>query len=164
MPQNIVESGAMPKIPLMQLASNKYSVKTHLLAPRKCLADILILYYVFSFTLRSQLYYIPSPYGIGRSWTFTDKLLSPSPRASNTSSCQFILCAFNYTSRHQPWRPNVEFQQRTKVQDVGTRNMKLKWNWAGHIARRGYDRWSKTSTDWLPSVDKRSVGRPGGLR
>ena len=56
--------------------------------------------------------------------------------------------------------PNVEIRRRTKVFDIGNRVMELKWNWAGHLARRGDGRWSKAVTEWRPSNGKRSVGRP----
>lgn len=56
--------------------------------------------------------------------------------------------------------PNVEIRQRTKVEDVGKRITKLKWNWAGHLARREDDRWTKAVSEWWPREGRRSVGRP----
>ncbi|CAH2098273.1 unnamed protein product [Euphydryas editha] len=37
---------------------------------------------------------------------------------------------------------------------------KLKWQWAGHIARRTDGRWSRKVLEWRPRTGKRSVGRP----
>lgn len=55
---------------------------------------------------------------------------------------------------------NIEIRRRTKVRDVGEVITKLKWSWAGHIARQRDGRWTKTLTDWWPLTGKRSVGRP----
>lgn len=33
--------------------------------------------------------------------------------------------------------------RRTKVEDVIARIAKLKWNWVGHVARQGEERWTK---------------------
>jgi hypothetical protein len=55
---------------------------------------------------------------------------------------------------------NVEIRRRTKVRDVGETITKLKWSWAGHVARQSDCRWTKMLTDWWPLLGKRSVGRP----
>ncbi|CAH2236091.1 jg4788 [Pararge aegeria aegeria] len=47
---------------------------------------------------------------------------------------------------------NEEIRRRTRVTDIAQRVAKLKWKWAGHIARRTDGRWPRTG--------KRSVGRP----
>ena len=39
------------------------------------------------------------------------------------------------------------------------RAAKLKWQWAGHIARQDSLRWTKF-LKWRPWEDRRSVGRP----
>ncbi|CAH2235105.1 jg7514 [Pararge aegeria aegeria] len=36
----------------------------------------------------------------------------------------------------------------------------LKWQWAGHIARRTDGRWGLKVLEWRPRTGKRSVGRP----
>ncbi|PZC77920.1 hypothetical protein B5X24_HaOG202801 [Helicoverpa armigera] len=38
--------------------------------------------------------------------------------------------------------------------------MNLKWQWAGHIARRADGRWGRKVLEWRPRTSKRSVGRP----
>ena len=37
---------------------------------------------------------------------------------------------------------------------------RLKWRWAGHVARRDDGRWSRRLLDWVPSAGARRVGRP----
>ncbi|CAG9135919.1 unnamed protein product [Plutella xylostella] len=56
--------------------------------------------------------------------------------------------------------PNVEIRRRTKVEDVGRRITKLKWRWAGHLARREDGRWTKAVSEWWPREGRRLVGRP----
>ncbi|CAH2229473.1 jg20853 [Pararge aegeria aegeria] len=36
----------------------------------------------------------------------------------------------------------------------------LKWQWAGHIARRTDGRWGLKVLEWRPRTEKRSVSRP----
>ncbi|CAH2104279.1 unnamed protein product [Euphydryas editha] len=49
---------------------------------------------------------------------------------------------------------------RTKVADIDQWVCKLKWQWAGHIARRTDGRWNRKVLKWRPRTGKRSVGRP----
>ncbi|KAI8436342.1 hypothetical protein MSG28_004376 [Choristoneura fumiferana] len=37
---------------------------------------------------------------------------------------------------------------------------KLKWQWAGHIARRTDGRWGQKVLEWRPRTGRRAVGRP----
>lgn len=55
---------------------------------------------------------------------------------------------------------NTEIRQRTKVTDIARRICKLKWQWAGHIARRTDNRWGRKVLEWRPRTGRRSVGRP----
>ncbi|KAJ2938424.1 hypothetical protein O0L34_g12865 [Tuta absoluta] len=55
---------------------------------------------------------------------------------------------------------NEEIRRRTRVVDVGKRITKLKWAWAGHLARRDDGRWTKAVMEWRPRITKRPVGRP----
>ncbi|CAH2208809.1 jg575 [Pararge aegeria aegeria] len=50
--------------------------------------------------------------------------------------------------------------RRTRVNDIAQRVAKLKWQWAGHIARRTDGRWVLKVLEWRPRTGKRSVGRP----
>ncbi|CAH2237376.1 jg10504 [Pararge aegeria aegeria] len=55
---------------------------------------------------------------------------------------------------------NEEIRRRTRVTDIAQRVAKLKWQWAGHIARRTDGRWGLKVLEWRPRTGKRSVGRP----
>ncbi|CAH2241823.1 jg16215 [Pararge aegeria aegeria] len=55
---------------------------------------------------------------------------------------------------------NEEIRSRTRVTDIAQRVAKLKWKWAGHIARRTDGRWGSKVLEWRPRTGKRSVGRP----
>ncbi|CAH2267506.1 jg22594 [Pararge aegeria aegeria] len=55
---------------------------------------------------------------------------------------------------------NEEIRRRTRVTDIAQRVAMLKWQWAGHIARRTDGRWSLKVLEWRPRTGKRSVGRP----
>ncbi|KAI8421117.1 hypothetical protein MSG28_008210 [Choristoneura fumiferana] len=55
---------------------------------------------------------------------------------------------------------NEEIRRRTWVTDIAKRISSLKWQWAGHIARRTDGRWGRKVLEWWPRIGKRSVGRP----
>ncbi|CAH2245134.1 jg2388 [Pararge aegeria aegeria] len=55
---------------------------------------------------------------------------------------------------------NEEIRRRTRVTDISQRLVKLKWQWAGHIARRTDGRWGLKVLEWRPRTCKRNVGRP----
>ena len=53
---------------------------------------------------------------------------------------------------------NETIKQKIKIPDLMDRILRLKWKWAGHIARMT-DNWAKDLTIWHPS-SKRKPGRP----
>ncbi|XP_045460954.1 uncharacterized protein LOC123671253 [Harmonia axyridis] len=55
---------------------------------------------------------------------------------------------------------NEDLRVRTGVTDVIYQIARLKWNWAGHVARMVDGRWTKRLLEWRPRADKRSRGRP----
>ncbi|KAI8435808.1 hypothetical protein MSG28_004034 [Choristoneura fumiferana] len=55
---------------------------------------------------------------------------------------------------------NDDIRSRTKVTDIARRIAKLKWQWAGHIARRTDGRWCRKVLEWRPRTGRRAVGRP----
>ncbi|CAH2235140.1 jg16131 [Pararge aegeria aegeria] len=55
---------------------------------------------------------------------------------------------------------NEEIRRRTRVTDIAQRVAKMKWTWAGHIARRIDRRWGSKALEWRTRTGKRSVGRP----
>ena len=50
--------------------------------------------------------------------------------------------------------------RRAKVADWVEEQKRLKWRWAGHVARREDGRWSRRLLDWAPTKGGRRVGRP----
>ncbi|CAH2248507.1 jg18536 [Pararge aegeria aegeria] len=54
---------------------------------------------------------------------------------------------------------NEEIRRRTRVTDIAQRDAKLKWQWAGHIARRTDGSWGSKVLEWQPRTGKGSVGR-----
>ncbi|CAK1604107.1 unnamed protein product [Parnassius mnemosyne] len=55
---------------------------------------------------------------------------------------------------------NEDIRSRTRVTDIAQRISKLKWQWAGHIARRTDNRWGRKVLEWQPRHMKRKRGRP----
>lgn len=51
-------------------------------------------------------------------------------------------------------------RHKTKQTDALRQALKLKWNWAGHIARLKDNRWTIKTTQWKGPLGKRNVGRP----
>ena len=62
------------------------------------------------------------------------------------------------------WRDRktaIWMREQTGVRDILEDVSKLKWKWAGHVARMRDNRWTSRATDWIPRNYKRSRGRPG---
>jgi hypothetical protein len=55
---------------------------------------------------------------------------------------------------------NDKIRKVIKVTDIARRIADLKWQWAGHIARRTDGRWGGKVLEWQPRTGRRSVGRP----
>ncbi|CAH2246697.1 jg3536 [Pararge aegeria aegeria] len=55
---------------------------------------------------------------------------------------------------------NEEIRRRTRVTDIAQRVAKLKWQWAGLIARRTNERWGSKVLESQPRTGNCSVGRP----
>ncbi|CAH2244793.1 jg5144 [Pararge aegeria aegeria] len=55
---------------------------------------------------------------------------------------------------------NEEIRRRTKLTEIAQRIAKLKWQWAGHIARRTDGRWGLKVLEWRLRTGKRGVDRP----
>ncbi|CAH2241016.1 jg4086 [Pararge aegeria aegeria] len=55
---------------------------------------------------------------------------------------------------------NEEIRRRTGDTDIAQQVAKLKWKWAGHIARRTDRRRGSKVLEWRPRTGKRSVRRP----
>lgn len=53
-----------------------------------------------------------------------------------------------------------KIRRETKVIDALSQAQKLKWKWAGHVARLQDERWSSEVTTWKGPEGKRRRGRP----
>jgi len=56
--------------------------------------------------------------------------------------------------------PNNTIRQRTKTKDIVEYVARMKWRWAGHVARTSNDRWTRRLLEWRPREDRRNRGRP----
>ncbi|CAK1604627.1 unnamed protein product [Parnassius mnemosyne] len=50
---------------------------------------------------------------------------------------------------------NEDIRSRTRITDIAQRISKLKWQWAGHIARRTDNRWGRKVLEWQPRTGRR---------
>eukprot|EP00795_Rhopilema_esculentum_P014486 gene14485-biopygen4264 len=64
-------------------------------------------------------------------------------------------------TRRDKWR-NEEVRSRMKASDILEKVEKLKWQWAGHVARMDPTKWAKKATEWIPRVGRRRPRRPRG--
>ncbi|CAH2217892.1 jg25709 [Pararge aegeria aegeria] len=55
---------------------------------------------------------------------------------------------------------NEEILRKAKVTDIAQRVAKMRWQWAGRLARRTDGHWGSKVLKWQPRTGKRSVGRP----
>ena len=53
-----------------------------------------------------------------------------------------------------------EHLKKINIEDWITKSRKLKWTWAGHVARRTDGRWSTAGTHWESKEGGRHVGHP----
>ncbi|KAJ2944653.1 hypothetical protein O0L34_g4008 [Tuta absoluta] len=51
-------------------------------------------------------------------------------------------------------------RSHTKVKDISVCIRKLKWKWAGHMARDKTGKWTRDVIQWYPRNGKRGRGRP----
>ena len=55
---------------------------------------------------------------------------------------------------------SIWIREQTKIKDIIKYIKQQKWRWAGHVARREDNRWSKRLMEWCPLDCKRSRKRP----
>lgn len=51
-------------------------------------------------------------------------------------------------------------REQTKMEGIGCAIMRMKWQWTGHIAQIGPEKWMRITKEWKPWARQRSVGRP----
>lgn len=97
---------------------------------------------------------LPSLSYASQSWIFnrqTSSKIQTTQRAMERST-------LNIKLKHK--RTNVYVRNKTKAIDALQHCKKLKWKWAGHVARMDSDRWTKRITTWKGPLGKRKRGRP----
>lgn len=55
---------------------------------------------------------------------------------------------------------NTQINKMLNLHNISIEARRLKWKWAGHVARMNNSRWAKKITEWTPLNKKRSFGRP----
>lgn len=55
---------------------------------------------------------------------------------------------------------HTTIRQKTKAIDALSYSQKLKWRWAGHVARLSDNRWTAKTTSWRGPLGQRKRGRP----
>lgn len=86
-------------------------------------------------------------------WVFTKEILQKLQVAQRAVERKLVGVTLRDRKRNQ-W-----LRQQSKVTDVIKHVAKLKWQWAGHIARK-QGSWCKAVIEWRPWGEKRPQGRP----
>lgn len=89
-----------------------------------------------------------------QTWTFTEKIKNKITSSQRAMERSILNLRKIYKVRSQ------EIRKKTKVTDMLHQALKLKWNWAGHVARYTDQRWTLKSTNWRGPPGKRKVGKP----
>ena len=87
-------------------------------------------------------------------WTLSSKAI----QRLQTTQRSMERCMLGITRRDR--KRITWIRSQTKVFDVIERIKHLKWQWAGHIARRQDNRWTTRVLDWYPRDTKRPRKRP----
>lgn len=90
-----------------------------------------------------------------QAWTITQE------SAKKLATCQRSMERSILRIRLKDKIRNVEIRDKTKITDVLHHITKMKWKWAGHVARIDDDRWTRRVTVWRgPEGGQRKKGRP----
>lgn len=89
-----------------------------------------------------------------QTWKFTSKLKNKIITSQRSMERSILKIKKIQKIRH------TAIRQKTKVIDALSYSKKLKWRWAGHVARLKDNRWTKTTTLWLGPSGQRKRGRP----
>jgi hypothetical protein len=97
---------------------------------------------------------LPSLTYAAQTWKFTLKI------RNKIKTCQRSMeRSITNIKKTQKIRHSI-IRNKTNVIDAVTYAMKLKWKWAGHVARMQDKRWTKNVTSWAGPSGKRKRGRP----
>lgn len=89
-----------------------------------------------------------------QTWKFTSKI------SNKIRTCQRAMERSMLSIRKIQKTRSQEIRKKTKLTDALHQALKLKWSWAGHVARCTDQRWTLRSTKWSGPQGKRTVGRP----
>lgn len=89
-----------------------------------------------------------------QTWKFTRKV------KNKITSCQRSMERSVAKIRKCQKIRHTIIRQKTGVIDALTYALKLKWRWAGHVARMSDDRWTIRITSWPGPIGTRKRGRP----
>lgn len=89
-----------------------------------------------------------------QTWTFNKSTVS------KLRSCQRAMERSILGLRLIDKQKSSNIRNKTKVIDAVQHALRLKWRWAGHLARMSDDRWTKQATLWKGPGERRNRGRP----
>ena len=89
-----------------------------------------------------------------QTWTLTEKIMRKIRTTQRAMERKML------GIKLQDKVPNNKIRQQTGTMDIAENILRLKWKWAGHLARTQDNRWTKRCTEWQPREGKRSRGRP----
>ncbi|CAK1598040.1 unnamed protein product [Parnassius mnemosyne] len=87
-------------------------------------------------------------------WKFTSKL------KSKITTCQRGIERSMLNIKKIQKIRHTKIRETTKATDALTYAKRLKWKWAGHVARLKDERWTTRVTTWKGPIGKRLKGRP----
>ena len=97
---------------------------------------------------------LPSLTYASQTWKFTRKIKNKIITSQRSMERSILKIKKINKIRH------TSIRQKTKAIDALSYSQKLKWRWAGHIARLTDNRWTKRTTLWLGPSGQRKRGRP----
>lgn len=97
---------------------------------------------------------LPSLTYASQTWIFNKKTRKKVITTQRAMERSILNLKLRYKKR------STDIRKITRLVDALEHCKRLKWKWAGHIARMNDDRWAKKITSWKGPVGKRSRGRP----
>lgn len=89
-----------------------------------------------------------------QTWTYTKKIRNRLLSTQHAMERSILRLKKTYKTK------NKDIRHRTKLTDTLKHALKMKWQWAGHIARYTDKRWTSLITKWSGPLGKRKKGRP----
>lgn len=89
-----------------------------------------------------------------QTWKFTRKVKNKITSCQRSMERSILKIKKIQKIRH------TDIRQKTKAIDALSHSQKLKWRWAGHVARLSDNRWTRKTTQWTGPLGQRRRGRP----